>query len=765
MKKKLFVNIIREIWKSRSRFLSIFLIVALGTGFYAGLKASGPDMINTVENYYHDFYDLRLYTETGFSVDDINDLLNNEVVLDAFGRYEVDFVYDDNQNVLRIISSKDYKQYHLVSGRYPQSDHEILVSHDAYKIGERITIDESHILNHDFVVVGTVMSPEFITHNYGKTHLGDGEIDFYVVMYEDNFLLSRYTNVLVKVENKYRAYDEKYFDVIDEAKLKLMHEGIQIYDRRNIDGYINFRLDVDKVEQIANVIPIFFILIAILITLTTMTRMVSEQRLEIGTLSALGYKKMEIASKYFIYAFIVTLFGTLIGVSCGILILPRIVYNAYNMTYLLPSLDFQPHWDYLLICLLTASLSTTFSAFIACINILKTVPSQLLRGKSPISGKKILLERIKFFWNRLSFNMKMTVRNIFRYKRRSLITIIGICGCAGLMLTGFGLRNAIIKVSDKQFFEIFQYDAYALITPNANIDFSKYPEIDDSLFIYQNTYQVKGEDSLFIDIIVPENVSDLDKFICLQNRETQKKLTLDDEGVIITERVAKINNLKVNDYITIIDYSNQEINLKVMGITENYLKNYLYISKDLFIQKFHDFDYNIVLLQLNNQNVTELLKQEPNILATSLISSNEEYFSESTNNLAFIVLIIILSSGLLAFIVLYNLANINITERIKELATFKVLGMNDLEVSNYIARENYFCTIIGIGFGLLIGYYFESYVIDIIESNEFMLIQNIDIFSYIYTVILTIVFSICVNIILHFRIKKIDMVTALKSYE
>ncbi|HHU56517.1 MAG TPA: FtsX-like permease family protein [Acholeplasmataceae bacterium] len=757
MKRKLLKNIIREIWKSRSRFLAILLIVALGTGFYSGLRASSPDMIATAENYFDEYhlYDLRIQSLSGFDDDFINDLLENDLITNIEERYEIDYIYDNNQNVCRIIYTKTFKYFKLLEGRYPDTENEILISSDHYVIGDKITIYDK-----EYLIVGKVMSPEYLANNLGKSLIGDGNIDFYIVVNEINSGVNN--NLYLWLDNPYSGYDDNYIKIVDKVKLSIS-SNFNVFDRRNINGYSAFKDDVSKVRQISTVIPFFFALIAILVTLSTMTRMVSEQRLEIGTLSALGYNKIEIALKYFVYAFIASFIGSILGVSLGVLILPHIVFDAYKMTYILPGLLFKPHWDYLLLNLLVATLSTTFASFIACFYILKTVPSQLMRGKSPVAGKKILLERA-FFWKKFSFNLKMTIRNLFRYKRRTLITIIGICGCAGLMLTGFGLRNAIINVSDKQFTEILKYDGTIYYNPykNINLDFL---EIEDSLKVFHNNLEIKSDESLLVTLVVPEDTDRIDSFITLRNRKSGKKLELNNEGVIITEKYAQVLGLNVGDEIILIDENNKDIALKTTGITENYLSNYIYISPNLYKDYFDNLYFNSVYIKIKDEEIINKLKYDPNILSINLLSETEDFFSDSTNNLAFITLVIILASGLLAFIVLSNLANINITERVKELSTFKVLGMHDYEVSLYIARENYFSTIIGLAFGLVVGVFFEKYVIKVVESNDFMLIQDIDFFSYLYTVLLTFAFSLIVNIILHFKIKRLDMVSAMKAYE
>lgn len=795
--KTLLKNIFRDIYRSFSRFISIILIVIIGAGFYTGVKASAPDMVRNINKYFEEYnlMDLHYQSSFGFTIDNLKQLETVESIKDVEAKYHVDVISEagtKNETIYRIhsYSPEDLiNKYELVDGRFPESTNEIVLEsnnelYDLYEIGSLINFTGNGLSEERFTIVGFVTSPMYLNYERGMTNVGRGIVDYYAIALVDTFDLPVYTDFYITLNDTVGldGYKKEYIKVIDEAKGDILNiiNGFNIdatiyqYARTNLNGYYGYYQDSEKVNSIANVFPIFFILIAMLVTLSTMTRMVAEQRIEIGTLSSLGSSKGYILSKYMIYAFIATFFGTVVGVTLGMMIIPQVVHGAFDMNYILPKLSPYFRWDYFGINIGVAVLSTQITTILACLSILKDNPANLLRAKAPVAGKKTVIERIKFIWNRFGFNSKMTIRNLFRYKKRTLITIIGIAGCTGLMLTGFGLYNAIHKMGEVQFTEIFTYDGIAIINPyipqnqieQLNNDLAEFSGINDHILVFQDevNFRIDNED-VKATIVVPEDRERIDEYIKLKTRRGQNKLTLNDNGVIINEKLAKLLNIKLGEKITFRNSLGNVASLTVSGITENYTNHFIYITSNTYQEYLNDFTFNAIYMHFESDEIYEEFITIPNVLTIIFANDNQELFKESSGNLTSIVVLIIVASAMLAFVVLYNLSNINITERTKELSTFKVIGMTDSEVTFYIARENIFSTAIGILVGLLLGIFFLDYVIGVIEYKEIMFIQKINPGSYILTTALTIVFAIFVSLVSHKRTKDLDMVEAMKAIE
>ena len=557
------------------------------------------------------------------------------------------------------------------------------------------------------------------------------------------------------------------------------------FDRTYYPGYAEYGTDAERVDNIARVFPVFFILVAMLVCLTTMTRMVEEHRTQIGTLKALGYSKAAIIGKYLIYAIAASFLGSIAGVLLCSKLFPLVIFEAYRIMYVMPDLIAPIRWDYAIFSTIIAVLCTSLAAFLSCYAELFAPPAQLMRPKSPKAGKRVFLEKIPFLWNRLSFIYKVTIRNIFRYKKRVIMTVIGIAGCTALMLAGFGLQYAIASIVPKQFEEIFLYDVIVMVQDDLSTeekqqlsnDLDQSGYISDHMPVLQKTLDASGNGATKgVTMFVLSDPTQMEQYISLQERESRKKLTLNDQGVIINEKLAKLLQLEVGDSIELSNENGGVVSAVVSGITENYTMNFVYLTPNYYEAVFETApDYNGVVINmsmddsLTKEETKEALSVElishESILGLSFSDDNSNSFRDIVSSLNYIVLLIIVSAGALAFVVLYNLVNVNVAERTRELATIKVLGFYDKEVSSYVYRENVFCTILGILGGFILGVYLERFIVQTAEVDAVMFTPGINFMSYVYAAALTLLFTVMVNFVLHFKLKKLDMVESMKSIE
>lgn len=592
-----------------------------------------------------------------------------------------------------------------------------------------------------------------------------------------------------KLQTEQKKADKKIKEAqeeLEDAKIKLADiekPEWYILDRNQNVGYVSYLQDADRIDNIAKVFPVVFFVVAALISLTSMTRMVEEQRVQIGTLKGLGYSKRQIASKYLIYATLATVLGSLIGVSIGFYMIPKIICNMYGMMYNIGEPVLQFDVGLTIAGLLAASVCTVGATAYSCIKALLAMPATLMRPKAPKIGKRVILEKIPFIWKHLNFTQKVTIRNIFRYKKRFLMTIIGVAGCTALIVAGFGLRDAVGSMIPSQYGEIFKHQIEITLKDNLKQEDSKKAykkitknqEIDSTIRLNRQSVEiVKNDNNQSIQLVVPEKVENLQEFIVLRNRKQKEQTyTLDEQGVILTEKLAKLLEIDEGDEIIIKDTDKVEVKTKVAGITENYLHHYIYMSPKLYEQLYQEG------AKLNTifANTKELTEEQENILGKTILKDKDSIssvefnsvatsiFSEVMDNLALVVWVLIIAAGLLALVVLYNLSNTNISERVRELATIKVLGFYDPEVYEYVGKEMLLLTIIGILVGLLGGNFLTTFIIKTCELDAFMFNPQIEIASYIYGIVITMLFATIVNIITYFALKKIDMIESLKSVE
>ena len=546
-------------------------------------------------------------------------------------------------------------------------------------------------------------------------------------------------------------------------------------------GYLEYEENANRISSIATVFPTIFFLIAALVSLTTMGRMIEEKRTEIGTYKALGYKNSEVSLKFIIYSLTAGLTGTLLGLLVGFYLFPTIIINAYGQLYNMTEFPTPWYLSYSLIGLAVGLFCTVGISMIVLRVDLMSSPATLLRPKAPKAGKTILLERIQPLWRRLNFNQKVTMRNLFRYKSRMFMTVFGIAGCTAMILTGFGLKNSISDIVPIQFNEVWRYQGIVTFDEEASTQaIEEYQAAVSQLDLLSATLGMTSENltvaqtgkpSQEVTVYVPENPAELSDFVSFTERKTGEVYALGDNGVIINEKLAKLFQLAIGDTIELKNGDNEIFEVTISGITENYVGHFAYFSPTYYEEIFGEIPtYNSELLlfsealtkEQENQIANDLMKQD-RVLNVTFLSDSSTALDDTTEILNIVVWLLIISAGLLAFIVLYNLNNINISERIRELSTIKVLGFYDKEVTMYIYRENIFLTLFGIIAGLFLGRILHGYVLATVELDMLMFSPEIHLLSYLYSSLITLFFTIIVGFVMYQKLKHVDMIEALKS--
>ena len=555
-----------------------------------------------------------------------------------------------------------------------------------------------------------------------------------------------------------------------------------IYDRSNLPDYTGYGENADRMRAIGEVFPAIFFLVAALISLTTMTRMVEEQRTQIGTLKALGYERHSIAGKYLGYALLATVSGSVVGILFGEKVFPYIIINAYGIMYQhMNDIVIPYNLEYGLGAAAAALASTLLATVFSCYKELREQAAELMRPPTPKQGQRVMLERVKFIWKRLNFSWKASIRNLVRYKKRLFMTIFGIGGCMALMLVGFGLKDSIFAIVDIQYGEIQLYDGNIILSDDATEEeksniittLEKDSKMAGSTEGILSQITVgNGEEWHDVYLDVPKNVEEFSEFVVLQDRVTNEKYELDDSGAILTEKMATELDVEPGDTVTIRDENRGDLEVEISAVCENYMSHYLYMTPAYYEKVYGEQpDYNSIFYKTADRitEEAERIGEEaltlPGALSVSYTTDLREQVDNMLGALDEVIVVLIISAGMLAFVVLYNLNNINITERQRELATLKVLGFYNGEVAMYVYRENIVLTVLGAVFGIVLGKFLHGFIIVTVEIESVMFGRNIDLSSFIYGFLLTILFSLLVNGAMYFKLKKINMVESLKSVE
>ncbi|WP_099469741.1 ABC transporter permease [Konateibacter massiliensis] len=607
-----------------------------------------------------------------------------------------------------------------------------------------------------------------------KQELADAEQE-----YEDG--LAEYNEEKADALQDIADAEEEIADAEKElADLKV--PSYYAFSREDNAGYSEYKDNGERLASIAIVFPAFFFAIAALVSLTTVTRMIEEQRVQIGTLKAQGYTDAEISIKYYVYALGASGVGTALGLIAGFYGVPRIIITAYSSMYDFPNAQYVWYWWSALTSFGIAVFCTGISVWAVLRQELKGTPAILMRPKSPKVGKRIFLERVTPIWNRLNFVQKVTMRNLFRYKQRMIMTVFGIAGCMGLMMTGFGVNDSVSDLADLQFKTLMHYQGMVVFDEDAaQEDKTKAEEaiagaegIDDLIMVKQEQFDVKqtGVNPQQAVLIVPKEPERFSDYVLLREEGSDTGYDIPDEGAVITAKLADLFGVREGDTLTVTDSDNQEFEIPVTKIAENYAGHYIYMTAETYEKCFGSEEtvYNAALLRYEQdktweENLSSVMNEYAGIKAIAFNSSTIELFDDSMGSLNTVVVVIIIAAAILAFVVLYNLTNINVSERIRELSTIKVLGFYDNEVTMYIYRENVILSLFGIFFGSFLGKFLHWFVLDTASMDNMTFGTYLHVHSYVYAGLLTLLFSSMVMWVMHNKLKHVDMIEALKSNE
>ncbi len=821
MKSMLIKHIFIKIKANYKRFLSLLSMALLGVGFYSGIQACSPDMLKTLDNFYdnNNVYDIEITSNLGMTEENLKDISKINNVEKAIGIYTKDVYLNTNNEkyVLKLIAlNNEINKVYLEEGKLPNNNNEIAVEKSLLNDNNLKINDNINIENKNYKIVGTIISPLYFSTEKSNTTLGSGKIDYYAYLIEDEIKNEVYSNIYINVSNakkeltnsdKYKSlvkevtnsiekikaekekdrYNELYGDIIKNSKkygisidqTKFIKPKWYIQNRLNNESYKELINASDNIKKLGNIFPLIFFAISILVSLISMMRMIEEDRTENGTLKSLGYNNFEITLKYIIYSLLATIIGSISGVFIGSYLIPYVIWNIYKKLFFIPKFIYLINSSFNALGLLICTLCICGTAIFVCIHNLKEKPANLMRPKNPKSGKKIFIEKINFIWKKIKFSEKITIRNIFRYKARVFTTIFGIAGCTALILAGFGLKDSIKEVTNYQFNNIFKYDKMMVINENNEhtslVNKIKNEDIVKNVVLvnYQSINVLKNDDKQDVFLIVPDEFNKLNDVISLMDYKDENKIysELIDGTCAISEKTAKILNINIGDYINILDNDNNNYKIKVSYIVKNYINQYMYISKNTYNNLFGNYKVNSLLIDLNEYNIKESNDFDSKYIsskdAISIVNNFDvkDVLNDMLSSIDSIVAILIIAAAMLAFVVLYNLSNINISERKREIATLKVLGFYVSEVDKYINRETIILTLLGIIFGLSFGSYLCHYIISTCEPDYLLFDRHVFLLSYVFSALITIIFTIIVIIVTHFNLKNINMVESLKNVE
>lgn len=883
---------LREIRQSLGRYLAIFAIVAMGVGFFAGLKITRQVMITSANAYLEEkqLYDFRLLSTLGFEDEDVQTLSSKEDIRFVEGAVAADILYFNQQGNEDVIKAHSLLQningLEVVAGRLPQQATECVVDANLYDksaLGTKIVLSENNVEEdldyfayREYTIVGIAQSSAYIQFERGTTALGNGQVSGFMYLLPQGFCAEFYTEIYVKFNQDYPIYSKDYNDYIDDkeplwkdyckaqgerryqaivadaeaelanakqtlaeekanakqtladAKKELTDAEAELADAHaeladgwakyndsyaefeekiaeaeqeiadaeadiaNIEkpetyvlnretniGYACFQNDSSIVEGLANVFPVFFFLVAALVCMTTMNRMVEEQRTQIGVLKALGYGEAAIMGKYLFYSGSAALAGCIAGYFLGIHLFPFVIWTAYGMMYQMGSIVYIFDGGTALLCLACALLCSMGTTWISCRHELKEVAADLMRPKAPRAGKRVFLEWLPFIWKRLKFLHKVSVRNIVRYKRRFFMMVIGISGCTALLVTGFGIRDSVVDIADQQFQEIQTYQ-FGITLKNGIKDandpsLTEFTEILDTyggsfLPVLETTMDLQTPENLkSIHLIIVENPAQIGEYIDLHTPD-KTAISYPKAGeAVICEKLAKRYRIQIGDTIHLFEENGKEVQAVVSGICENYIYNYIYLNAETYQTALGTFLYKNVYANITKDAdihaVGAAIMKANNITAVSINADMLVRFSSMMSSMNYIVFVVIACAAALAFIVLYNLNNINITERIREIATIKVLGFYRNETAAYVFRENTALTAIGCAVGLLLGKLLHIYVMHKVDIDLMSFDVHVKAVSYLLSILLTFAFTWIVNRIMTGKLENINMAESLKSVD
>ena len=798
-------DILREIKHTKNRFLSLLMISLLGAFVVVGIHATAIHMRDAADAAYRraNLYDLQLRHPMGFTEEAVQAITEIPGVL-AMPTNIVDvYVYTrGTQRTMRAYALPPPGRGAiniptLLEGRLPATPYEIAIERRHIREGGH-SIGDTVVLSHrdmgrfhsifqyeEFTVTGIIHSPLYkTTQNRGNTTLGDGTLRYFAYLHPSAFIAPVYTDIYV-IMLEYRnlhqvshAYNAAALEWRAAMEAFLAEEGISgfVFTRQNGLDFESYFQDTLRLESVGYVFPLVFFLVAVLVSLTTMTRMIEEQRGQIGIYKALGYTPRAIFLKYFLYALISGLAGGLIGAALGTRVIPRVIFDAYGHLYIMPHSYHPIPWGIAAFAVVSAVVSVTIAALFTCIKTLQGEAASLMRPKAPKPGKRVLIERIPAIWKRLGFINKVTSRNIFRYKRRFFMTLAGVAGCTALLVTAFGLGDSINSVPRLQFGEILAYDAHV---HTRELSYAHQAELLvlsshlDRLFIRTITADAHTNVGGFSAmIIIPEDMARLPDFVnllapsfgFLPGRVGDVPPPTGYEGVLVTEKLAREMGIQAGEYFTITLGDGWSYTIRAAGIVENYLLHYIYMPPEYYTMLFDRAPRPNGMFLTGDVDVPAF-RQHPSVLGVTNTAWMRDNLRDQTDALGVVTLVLMVMACILALVVLFNLTEINILERMRELATIKVLGFQDMETAMYLYRENLVVTLMGIALGLVAGVFLNGFILTTAEIDLLKFPHVIMPISFVMSAGLSVVFALVVNVLTYRKLVRVDMVASLKSVE
>lgn len=803
----------RSIRASFGRYAALLLIVALSVGFFAGLKLTKPDMQKTLELYTEkqNMYDFRLVSTLGFDGDSVTGFTALDGAACAEGAQSADALVSIDQNVkpYKLMSVPEkINMPSLTAGRMPLDSSECLADADAFSeedIGKTVFLSADNkddvlelIDGTEFTIVGLAETPLYLGSDRGSTTLSGGELAGFIYLLPEAFTSETYAEVYIKLEETVDAYSDEYDALIDgyeddvSTAVRLDAErryerildenglteetaeyaGVEkaktyVLTRNENSGYVSFESDTSIVSGIANVFPVFFILVAMLVCVTTMSRMVFEERTQLGVLRALGFSNAAIIAKYMLYAGSATLLGWAAGYALGTRGIPRVFWWAYESLYDFSALSYRFDLRFFFGTLAVALAGTLGSTYFSCRRSMAEQPADLLRPKPPKAGKRILLERVGFMWRRLSFLQKVSVRNMFHSKKRLVMMIVGISGCTALLVTGFGVRDSLLPVGTLQYETIQKYDLEAEFSAEqADIETAlNKAGAEDYILCAESRVDVKsGGEKHTVQLLCFDayNADDYFSF-----RDGGRTLSFPKTGeALLSRQTADKLGVASGDSVSVCDADGKEFDVQIAGVFDNYIDNFIVISADTYTERYEEYSPNAALVLTDDAELlaAELLKTDE-ISGVTVLADKKAAIDDTLTCLDYIILLIILFAGALAFVVIYNLTNINLSERSREIATVKVLGFYPRETNAYILRENMILSVFAGLIGLPLGVALHHFVLYMIDVDNLKFPIRIESVSYLFAFVLTLLFAALVNLYMRRKVERIRMAESLKSVE
>ena len=797
--------------------MAILLIVALSAGFFAGLKITTDAMLHTGGEYFEEqnFYDFRLFSTLGFTEDDVKEFGKLDGVKTAEGTYSLDalMVHKDSDHPFKLYAiSENINKPSLSAGRMPTADNECLADEDVFTeddIGKTIALADENdasvtdsLERKEYTIVGLVSSPLHIGLDRGSTDIGNGSVYSFLYLPENNFKSEVYTEVNLllsdtaeiysdeydELTDKYEAEvtvlcerlaEERYQDILDENHLTadlaeqmgIISPETYVLTRNENAGYVSFENDTGIIGGVANIFPIFFIMISILVCVTTMTRMVDEERTQIGTLKAMGYSNRAVMAKYLLYAGSATIIGWVIGFFACTWALPKIFWLAYNEIYGFAPISYLFSPDLAVLTLVISLFFILGSTFISCRKELMSVPAALIRPRAAKSGKRVILERITPIWKRLGFLQKITIRNMLRYKQRLFMMLIGIGCCAGLVVTAFGVRDSMVDVGELQFGKIQKQDIEASFDEGSEAEIitalDELSGIKKYITVSSTRVDISADSSMnSVNLLSIRTTDEYFDFWDFHNRTETFALPAKGE-VLISPKVAEKLELSAGDTLTIRNTDMVSGAVTVSAVFDNHIYDYVVMTDETYTELFGEWETNTALIIADDDTevLAKGLTETGKFTSVSQLDMIRANISDALDCLNYIIWLIIFFSAALAFIVIFNLTNINIAERSREIATVQVLGFYPKETESYVLKENLVLSVIASILGLPLGKLFHTAVMSMVKIDMLNFNNFVKPLSYVLAFVFTVLFAIIVNHFMKRRIDKINMAESLKAVE